>query len=178
MLGECMQGKLKGAKLKTAPCELVTWKNWLKRHPETTCLMLSRTMERYERSFYRDLTKFVIIHSQLGKARAWRFSDLNRSPLVNDHHGKQAMLVLYDKKTTSARLFSRKIPDRGALTFLRNRDGILVDKETGSTWNDTSMQATSGPLKGTSLAPLVGVVAFDKAWRSFYPDGSVWSPRQ
>jgi hypothetical protein len=176
MLGRCMQGKMKGVTLETIPCEITTWENWVKRYPETSSLLLRRTMERYEKAFYKDLRRFVVIHSSLGKARAWRFSDLKQLPLVNDTFGKSSLLVIYDPESTSVRLYSRSLPEYPTLTFKQKGDDWIADEETGSVWDRHTAKAVSGPLKGKSLKPLVGVVAYDKAWHAFYPDGTTWTP--
>jgi hypothetical protein len=55
-------------------------------------------------------------------------------------------------------------------------DGKLVDDQTGSEWDPASGKATAGPLKGSQLAPEVGVVSFRRAWRDFHPRSSYWRP--
>jgi hypothetical protein len=176
MFGRCMQGKMKGVTLKKVPCVITTWEDWLARHPETSSLMLERTMDRYEKAFYRDLSKFVVIHSSLGRGRAWRLSDLKQTPLVNDRFGKRPLLVVYDAKSTAARLYAAWLPDHPQLTFQSLADGMMKDSETGSSWKPATGEAVAGPLKGKSLKPLVGVMAYQKAWAAFYPRGTMWAP--
>ncbi len=177
MLGRCMKGELKGTKLETVPCEITTWNDWISRHPNTTSLLLSRTMKRYERDFYSDLSKFVLIHADFQNARAWQLSDLDEQPVINDAFGKKPLLIVFDSESTSARIFSRTIPglsERPVLTFEAKAKGTIIDKETGSIWTIDKAKAISGPLKGKSLSPLVGTLAKKKAWKSFYPKGSLW----
>jgi hypothetical protein len=178
MLGKCMRGKLKGVELDKIPCQITTWKGWVAQHPKSRSLMMTRTMDRYEKSFYKDLGKFVIIHSSLGRARAWRLSDLNTSSVVNDTFGKRPLLVVYDARTTSAQVYARSRPEHPTLTFTAIDNDTMTDAETGSTWRRNSATAVAGPLKGQALTPLVGVMAFAKAWDSFYPNGTLWSPKR
>jgi hypothetical protein len=177
MLGRGMQGAMAGVTLEGVPCEITTWEDWVARHPDTTSLLLSRTMERYEKGFYEDLANFVVIYSALGKARAWRFSDLKDNLIVNDRFEGRPLLVLFDAGSTSARIFSRSLsssPGERILTFEAAGSEGMKDVETGTIWERDTATAISGPLVGTSLVPLVGTMANEKAWQSFYPGGSVW----
>ncbi len=174
MLGECMQGEMKGTTLGYIPCEITTWEDWLARNPKTTSLFLKRTMKRYERDFYSDMRGFVLIHSDFKNARAWRLSDLAKQPLLNDSFGKEPLLMVFDNNSTSARIYSRSLSD-STLTFEAGDDGQMKDRETGSLWSLDTATAISGPLKGKSLSPLVGTLAKRKSWTAFYPKGTLWS---
>ena len=68
------------------------------------------------------------------------------------------------------------IADGQRLTFARSggRDGAITDAETGSTWAVTG-QATSGPLAGSQLEPVVHGDHFWFAWAAFQPDTEIWS---
>ena len=78
---------------------------------------------------------------------------------------------------------SRKIPaaavyqaevDGKSLTF-ELRDGIAVDRETGSSWSIFGV-AEKGELAGKKLQQLDGGVHFAFAWLAFDPDASVFKP--
>lgn len=177
MLGRCMRGKLKGVELDGFPCEITTWSDWSERHPQTTCLLMRRTMERYEKDFYRDLDRFVLIHSEWNDARAWRLSDLAEHPVLNDQFKEHPVLVVYDADSTSARIYSRSIKGQGTLRFESAGKGRMKDRETGSTWNLRKARAVDGKLKGRALDSLVGTMAFAKAYQQFYPKGTLWTPQ-
>ena len=49
ILGEAMNGNLKGAKLKRLPSDMVTWGKWKAAHPNTTALKLKRSSRSYPR---------------------------------------------------------------------------------------------------------------------------------
>ena len=68
------------------------------------------------------------------------------------------------------------IADGQRLTFARTggRDGAITDAETGSTWAVTG-QATSGPLAGSQLEPVVHGDHFWFAWAAFQPETEIWS---
>jgi hypothetical protein len=60
------------------------------------------------------------------------------------------------------------------LTF-EQRSDRFVDLETGSSW-DIFGHATSGPLGGEALEPVVSGNHFWFAWVAFKPETRIWSP--
>jgi arylsulfatase A-like enzyme len=175
MLGRCMRGKLKGVELETLPSEITTWADWSTRNPDTSCLLMRRTMERYEKEFYQDLSRFVLVHSKWNDARAWRLSDLAKRPVLNDEFQQQPLLVVYDADSTSARVYVRSVKGYPTLHFEATGEGRMTDRETGSIWDSKTATAVSGELKGRTLSSLVGTMAFEKAFQQFYPKGTLWS---
>ncbi|MBA2756189.1 MAG: DUF3179 domain-containing protein [Chloroflexi bacterium] len=69
------------------------------------------------------------------------------------------------------------IADGQRLTFSRTggRDGAITDTESGSTWAVTG-QATSGPLAGSRLDPVVHGDHFWFAWAASQPETEIWNP--
>ncbi|MEX1171661.1 MAG: DUF3179 domain-containing protein [Chloroflexota bacterium] len=69
------------------------------------------------------------------------------------------------------------VADGQRLTFRRDggRDAPITDAETGSAWSITG-RATSGPLAGAQLEPVVHGDHFWFAWAAFEPDTELWSP--
>jgi hypothetical protein len=62
--------------------------------------------------------------------------------------------------------------DGRKLSF-RFEDGVLVDEETGSTWNVLG-QAVDGPLAGERLTPIVHGNPFWFAWAAFKPETIIY----
>jgi len=60
------------------------------------------------------------------------------------------------------------------LTFVAD-NGLIKDKETGSAWNVLGM-ATSGPLAGTQLTPVVSINHFWFSWAAFKPETRIYQP--
>jgi hypothetical protein len=167
LLGEAMQGKLKGKRLESIPCVMTDWESWRKQHPDGTVVMLSRTSKEYVREFYRQPQQFVLGVVLEGKAKAWGFDRLVKDPARNDLVGNTPVLVSFDKRSLTARLYSRKTKEK-VLTFKRQGDS-LTDAETGSTWDPQTGRATAGPLEGTTLVLLPAVVSYRAAWQAFHP---------
>ena len=172
ILGEAMEGKLKGETLEQVPCVMTDWKTWSREHPEGTVVMLSRSSREYKTDFYKKPDQFALGIASGDKAKAWRFDALVKTPVVNDTWRDKPVAVLFDKESVTARLFSRKVGDK-ELTFEGGEKGIR-DKETGSTWEPTTGRATAGPLKGEHLAPLNGIVSYREVWAKFHPKSEAY----
>jgi len=183
ILGECMKGKFKGAKLTKIPSEMVTWGDWLARHPKTTVLNMRRTSRAYGAHYYRDRSRFVLGLVIGGTAKAWPFDVLTRERIILDVLSGVPLLITYDNKSTRAtvfsRMFEREIPEKETtekvtLFFYYDPDtGALKDKLTHSTWDPAAGKAIAGKLKGTQLAVLPGVVSYRQAWRIFHPASGI-----
>ncbi len=122
-----------------------------------------------------------------GEAKAYPFSTLAEERVVADTVGGQDVVVFYFPGTASA-LDQRAIAesrDIGAaavftpeldgekLTFTVDGDGNIVDEQTGSTWSVLG-EATSGPLEGEELEPVVHGNHFWFAWAAFNPETAVF----
>ena len=117
---------------------------------------------------------------------AYPFSFLEETPVVNDTVGGQEVVTFFDNGTLSAfrdirfneqmsgstTMFSRVV-DGDALTFSLAEEGI-VDDQTGSIWSITG-KATSGPMEGKELEPILHQNHFWFAWSVFEPDTEVRS---
>ncbi|VTT99561.1 Uncharacterized protein OS=Candidatus Entotheonella sp. TSY2 GN=ETSY2_39745 PE=4 SV=1: DUF3179: DUF3179 [Gemmataceae bacterium] len=172
ILGEAMQGKLKGEKLEQVPCVMTDWKTWSKQYPDGTVVMLSRSSKEYKTDFFKKPEQFVLGVASGTKAKSWRFDALAKATVVNDTWRDKPVAVLFDKQSVTARLFSRKVGDK-ELTFEGGEKGIR-DKETGSTWEPTTGRATAGPLKGEHLTPLEGIVSYREVWAKFHPKSETY----
>lgn len=172
MLGQAMDGPLKGTPLKLLPSVLTTWQAWRRMHPTTTAVTLPRSSQEYEKSFYKDLAKFVFGYAVLGEARAWSFDQLALQPVVNDRLGGRHILIVFDRESTAVWIYNRKV-DGKVLSFEQSGTAIK-DRETASVWDLAKGQAVEGPQQGKKLKPLVGIVAYRQAWRDFHPDSSYW----
>ena len=172
LLGEAKQGPLIGTKLSIVPGEMTTWADWAQRHPDTTFLSMSRTATAYKSGVYEDQAKFVF--GWLAGRRAFHvgIDALEKNPVRNVESNGKALLVSFERGATRAVLASRDI-DGKTLTFERQSDGKLRDKETGSIWDAVILKALSGPLAGRQLAQEAGMFAFRDAWTEFHPTSEI-----
>ena len=118
-------------------------------------------------------------------AVAYPFSLFQSVPVVNDSVGGQDIVIFYAPETRSAfqgraayednvvgstAVYDPNL-DGEKLTF-ELRDEMLVDAQTGSEWNIFGV-ATSGPLSGKSLQPVIHANHFWFAWHVFYPETEI-----
>ncbi len=111
-------------------------------------------------------------------------------PIINDSFRDLHVVVLSKANTASvldtariadgrvvpaANAFERRID--GRLLEFSIRDGRIVDKQTGSTWNILG-ESTAGAMRGKTLKPLVGGVHFAFAWLAFRPDSEIYGAAQ
>jgi hypothetical protein len=119
---------------------------------------------------------------------AYPFTVLEQRRVVNDTVGGTPVTVLFVKGVASAldrssiaesrdvgtaAVFQRRVGGR-TLTFARRGDEI-IDEQTTSTW-DILGRARAGPLKGTSLAPVVSGQHFWFSWAVFRPKTRIFTP--
>jgi hypothetical protein len=182
LLGEAVDGPLKGEELRPFPSTWTDWKTWRAEHPATTTVSFARGDEGAARARpgadaarkqgLVDALQWGL--SRDGKARSWRFSELIHNPVINDSFAGVPLLILFDASTLGATGFDRRL-DGKTLAF-RRRGDELIDDESGSVWDPHSGLALRGPLEGRRLAPVAGVVSRSDAWQAFHPDGSAWAP--
>ena len=96
--------------------------------------------------------------------------DLGPTALSSLEPYQKYLTVVSDTDLQNAGAF---IPEAGGrrLTF-EVRDGAIVDRETGSTWNVLGL-ATDGPLAGSTLEPVLSGNHFWFAWSVFEPETRV-----
>jgi hypothetical protein len=113
------------------------------------------------------------------------FSQLARDPVVNERAGGRPIVVFYkggvvspldapriegSRDVGTAAAFERRGGGR-TLSF-ELREGMFVDRETGSTW-DMAGRAVAGELRGERLRPLRHDQQFWFALAAFVPDARV-----
>ncbi|MBT4863718.1 MAG: DUF3179 domain-containing protein [Planctomycetaceae bacterium] len=174
LLGESMRGPLQGQSLEMIPSVITDWKTWKEHHPQTTCLVLSRTTYDYTSKTAHDIERLLIGVAEKRKARAWKFSNLIDHPVVNDTFSGRPVVVVYDEMSGTAVLHGRRVNGR-VLTFQWD-DGKLIDLETASEWDLLTGLARSGPMQGRKLSQHDSYISYHHAWLAFHYESSYWSP--
>jgi hypothetical protein len=190
LLGEAVEGPLKGTKLEFVPSWQTTWADWVTRNPDTIALDkgFGGSFDPYT-SYYSGSSSGVIGRSKIDdrlyakefvvgieqntEAVAYPFSVLNDVPVVNDEVGGIPILVIFNTETGTGVVYDRRI-DGEPLTF-ENDDGLnLKDSETGSLWDGLNGVATSGPMTGKRLTRLKSTSSFWFGWIDWYPDSRIY----
>ncbi len=192
ILGQAIQGPLKGTSLEYVPALHTTWADWKAQHPDTLALV-----KGYYGAFtpYADyyqsadagvigetrtdnrlyVKEFVIGVERNGEAVAYPFGALNKQPVVNDVIGGEPVLIVFSADTAAGAVFSRVVGGQ-TLTFVAQAGLTLTDAETGSTWAGLTGVAIEGPLAETQLTPLKNTSAFWFGWKDWYPETRVFEP--
>lgn len=114
-----------------------------------------------------------------GDVRAYPLNILSVHEIVNDVVGGVPVCVSWSPLSYSAAVYRRTVIDR-PLTFavsgslLRNVQ-VMVDRETGTYWNQLSGDAFSGTLSGVMLEPVPAVLTTWQQWLAAWPSTEVLS---
>jgi len=172
LLGDCIEGELKGESLEALPCDMVTWQAWRREHPDTTVLDMSRTSKNYSKEYYESRggpAQFCVGTLVDYEPHHCTFATLKKQPLLNLEIDDEELLLTFDAESTSARLFSRTLDER-VLTFAAGKNGLISDEQTSSSWNRMTGIAVDGPLKGKQLDHRVGIMSYTKKWKDLHPE--------
>lgn len=118
--------------------------------------------------------------------RIYPFSALKHQRVLQDRLAQLELVVFNQPGTLSvldqseitrsrtiatANAFDRRVD--GELLNFRYADGVIVDSNTGSHWNDLG-ECVAGPLKGKRLRSVDRGTHFAFAWLVFYPDSEIY----
>lgn len=172
LLGEAMQGPLKGKRLRQVPSLITDWQTWRERFPNSSVVVLSHISSHLRRGFHSGaLQRYVLGVAERGTPLAWTLALLDHQRVVNDELAGRPVVAMYDSASTTARLFDRHFESQ-VLTF-RHVDGTIQDVEMGSTWEPVTGKALSGPAAGKYLTPLPAIVSYRRAWLEFHPNSVI-----
>ena len=118
-----------------------------------------------------------------GKSKAYPLEALQKQSPVIDTLGSVPVIVMLGEDNRSARAFERTVDGR-TLEFFQKTDNtgdaapargkvVLIDAETGSTWNFEG-KAVAGPLAGRQLKKLFVLEDYWFDWRIYHPDTSLY----
>ena len=169
-VGTALAGPLMGTSLKMIPANIMPWSTWLAEHPDTQVLVGDGGGYFGGREAFSPNYVIGIILGDY--AKSYPFSPASQQGVINDWLGPFPVLVLADADTKAVHTFLRKARDE-ELEF-NLRDGQLVDRQTGSTWDVVRGIAVDGPLRGTVLQQVPYMTAFDWAWEDFYPHSEIY----
>ena len=192
LLGESVEGELKGTKLEYFSSWMTTWEDWKGRYPDTLALVkgYSGGADRYDSYYESDRAgvigeehlddrlqtkQFVVGVAQGDEAAAYPFSVLSFEPAVNDIVGGTPLLVVFQERTGTGVVFDREIEEQTLTFSLTDPEGmILTDDQTGSTWDGLTGVAVDGPLEGQSLNRLKSTSSFWFGWKDWHPETRVY----
>lgn len=187
--GAAIEGELTGTRLTLLPFELVPWKSWQERHPDTKVLVDERANLAYNGRFPID--RFVIGVSIGESAKGFYFPSSAIAGVVNESVGEFSVAVFADRESRVIHVFLRtprsglgsavELPETLSFHLVDSPAGsgvkVVQDVETGSTWNIESGVAVEGPAKGAVLQRAPFVSSYYWAWEEFNPHTEFWGDR-
>ena len=200
LTGLCIRGPKVGTTL--TPLETgrhTTWQEWRASHPETDVLASDPEREKGGPHGYFGrrgaasgqaylpptfpgtievdddrLDAHALLHGvRIGDAaRAYPYAVLREQRIVNDELGGQPITVWFHRASRSSAAFDRRLGTR-TLSFERDEDGTIRDRETKSTWTMEG-RATAGALEGKQLARAPGLMSEWYGWRAAHADTTIY----
>ena len=193
LLGIAIEGEMAGSSLEYLPSWMTNWEDWKTRHPDTLAIVkgFSGGYDTYA-GYYssaspgvigesiqddRLYTKEWVIGIEInGEAKAYPFSALNFTPVVNDEVGGVPILVVFNKDTGAGAVFARNIEENTYSFSLSNEETLLItDDQTGTEWDGLTGEAVSGDLFGTTLSRIKFTGSFWFGWKDWYPDTHLYT---
>ena len=195
LLGEAVEGPLKGTRLNFVRSWFTTWDEWRTRYPDTVALAKSGAFgDRYANDYYSSnrtgiipetiederlsAKTFVIgIADENGNAKAYSFDALWLDLLVNDTLGNQPLVIVYFPDADTGLVYERTLGIDGLTLTFSDFDpttGHMIDDQTGSVWDAWQGIAVEGELDGDVLRRYPATRSFWFGWKDWYPDTEVY----
>ncbi len=186
VVGEALQGPLKGNVLKTLPAVQTSWSAWYKQHPQTKVL---KKNEQIRSSAYE---KYFKNPKLLGLFRtSWLKDKMPGKKLIYGIRYGVHTLAVVDEVLTVDKLLGTVLGESKIL-ILKSEDGgvrvfrnerftfekqkqmrLYTDMATHSLWDLAQGICVKGELKGTRLEAVPVTVAYWFAWSTYFPNTAV-----
>ena len=178
---ECMLGPLKGKRLEIVPTQLLSWKEWRLRHPNTTVLQDSESWHSqptenndFANKKLRDRIGLNVLVGD--SSRLFPLELLESQKVVNDHLEDLPIMATFVSNAKSAVAWSRTVDGKSLRFRALESRGVnqLEDVETETVWDPLTGIGVKGPLKGRQLTALVGIPIRQRRYFDLFPHGSVF----
>ena len=184
-------GPMKGAHLQELSYEQMTLDAWLTKYPAS---LIMQPDKKYADD-YKDLKDYdnkqaidkdstiknkdsliakswVLGVIENGKAKAYDWRHLVQKRILNEDFNGAAFILAVGDDKLSYHAWGGIINGK-RLHFSLNKDGLLSDNETSSTWNWTGA-CIGGPDKGQQLTPIQAYQEYWRSWKQFHPATELW----
>jgi len=195
---EAISGPLQGEHLPLYPFLLTSWGEWRRLHPDTLVLKplpgyadrMAAKNEMIRQGLkgggaapsgvtYRDPRlepRTMVLGLDIsGASKAFPLDALRDARVINDRLGGQPVLIVHQPPSDTTTAFVRRAGGR-TLTFSAASADVreLVDEQTRSRW-DAYGTCVAGPLKGSTLRPLILEPEYWFAWSEFHRSTAIYS---
>ena len=155
IMGQAVAGKHVGVKLKALPVSHTTWRDWLKRHPDTKVLS---TRTGYSRDYLRNP------YQGYEESRQLYFGVNNRAP--DTYHPKELVIGVEFDGIFKAYPFS-ELEKNNQTQFRDSINGVDIT----ISWDSENQSVSLTNKEGVEIA---GIQGFWFAWFAFHPDTLVF----
>jgi hypothetical protein len=184
--GRAVLGTRRGAKLDRLPVTHTTWGAWVKLYPATR--VLAKPLDQrerylrdgYEKYYSRHALTFGLAVSLADAQRLYPLDQLERTPVVNERLGNEAVLVVYHRPSETAVAYGLGTSSTIGpfdLVASTEADVIIVNKRSGRQWSGL----TGKPLEPTAdRRPLVRLETTQfvvQNFRRHYPHGTIYEAK-
>jgi hypothetical protein len=193
--GECVQGPLKGRRLKMFDHDELTFATWKREGAGGRVLRPDPKIEAAKQyapaDWENDVARMRVATTLAnpnetlpartlvvgveagGKSKAYPFDALVKQNPITDNVGGAPLLILLSEDGKSVRAFDRRVDGRTLELFLKPNTHTLLDTLTGSEWDFTGA-AVAGELKGKRLGRLRPLKDYWFDWKLYHPDTGVY----
>ncbi len=196
--GRAIRGDRKGQRLEVYPSVMMTWKEWVKRYPETQVLAKDERARRMTQSVYADYFQdggkigvrksIPELQKETGLASKEKllglshdtdaiglpFSRLKGHPVVHAQLAERPIVIAFDEAADTARAFWAGTAEAPRTFTARRSDAGLQLVSGDDVYDALTGRRLEG--EGPELAPLPSQVSYWYAWYSFFPRTRLWSP--
>ena len=167
--GEAILGPRRGQTMELLPSQMTTWGAWRDAHPTTWALDVPGPRSGF------DLSDMSVVVQFGDEAVQYSIEQLRLGLVANDVVQDLEIAVVVDPADPERwAVFSRRLDDQ--VVVLRLDGGLLVDEETGTTFDPTSGRGIAGALSEQTLDLLPGFTSFPWEFVQLWPDGRAWDP--
>lgn len=174
--GEALKGELKGKKLGFIPSEIMPYKTWKKRHPDTGVLLGEKVSGMMGTFTLKDrISSFGLSVGEGRNVTLFRYSLLSRLPVLDTTLLDAPLVVCFDQDAVYAVAFRSQIGERqlhfAALAADPETEGakpLMRDFETGSLWSRMTGTCLAGELKGSQLEQVPATAWLGNRWKAFF----------
>ena len=121
--------------------------------------------------------EFVVGVTIDGLSKAYPFSALDQTPVVNDVFNRVPLLVTFDSSSATGVVFNPVVDGRrlNFQNFGPPGGFMMMDTETGTMWDPLTGTAKYGSLTGTTLEHVASHYEFWFSWKDYRPQTELYN---
>ncbi len=191
--GVAIAGPLTGSHLEEIPSHQSSLASWLRLHPNSTILQpdsnykqdyadladfdkgtIKSSLEKRDSASWKKKSWVVGIKTN-GFEKAYDWNELLKEDIIQDTIGRQPVLLVLEKDTSTFHAFSRVLQGQSLYFSLDRTQSLLTDSNTHSVWNINGL-CIAGTYKDAQLETLAAYQEFWHSWKQFHPTSTLYKP--